>query len=302
MNQQRKRLIHISRCRGLTRRSIRKILHQDPTLIQIYSMSPTDICKQFSLPMKNATLFYQDLHNLGIIKQLNVDLITFKTITILDENYPRVLNTIKDAPLVLYAVGDLSLLSITPALSVIGTRNPSNDAMKKVEHIVKPLVEEQWTIVSGMAKGIDSYAHLVSLRSNGKTIAVLGGGFHHIYPKQNLPLFHQIAKTGLIISEYAPDQPPAKYHFPERNRIISGLSFGTLVIEATERSGTLITVDQALDQGREVYAVPGSPLMAQTKGCHQLIQDGAKLVIEATDIKEDWNRIKNYQATFIDEV
>ncbi|RDW17847.1 DNA-processing protein DprA [Oceanobacillus chungangensis] len=295
MTQQRKRLIHISRCRGLTRRMIRKILLQDSSLLQIYSLSPTQISQLFSVPIKNATLFYQDLHNVGIRKQLHADLVNFKTITILDENYPRVLNTIKDAPLVLYAIGDVSLLSLTPSLSVIGTRSPTNEAMRKVEYIVKPLVKYQWIIVSGMAKGIDSFAHQVSLENNGKTIAVLGGGFHHVYPKQNLPLFHQITEMGLIISEYAPDCPPAKYHFPERNRIISGLSFGTLVIEATERSGTLITVDQALDQGREVFAVPGSPLVPQTKGCHQLIQDGAKLVTDAEDIMEDWVRIKNYQ-------
>ncbi|AXI09071.1 DNA-protecting protein DprA [Oceanobacillus zhaokaii] len=297
MNPQRKRLIHISRCRGLTRRIIRIILFQDPTLLKIYSLSPTQISEQFYLPMKNATLFFQDLHNVGIRKQLTADSTNFKTVTILDEDYPRMLNTIKDAPLVLYAIGDVSLLSFTPSLSVIGTRNPSNEAMKKVEHIVKPLVGDDWLIVSGMAKGIDSFAHQTSLKNNGKTIAVLGGGFHHVYPKQNLPLFHQIAEKGLIISEYAPNRPPAKYHFPERNRIISGLSFGTLVIEATERSGTLITVDQALDQGREVYAVPGSPIVPQTKGCHQLIQDGAKLVTDAKDIMEDWERIRNYQST-----
>src|SRR5699024_7649030 len=113
----------------------------------------------------------------------------------------------------------------------------------------------------------------------------------YIYPKQNISLYEEIMKKGLIITEYPPDQPPIKYHFPERNRIISGLSFGTLVIEATERSGTLITVDQALDQGREVYAVPGSPLIPQTKGCHQMIQDGAKLVIDVKDILEDWEGI-----------
>ncbi|WP_249869798.1 DNA-processing protein DprA [Oceanobacillus saliphilus] len=212
----------------------------------------------------------------------------FKIITIVDESYPPMLNTIKDAPLVIYALGDTSLLSDSPALSVIGTRNPSRDAGQKTELIVKPLIKDNWLIVSGMAKGIDSIAHQIALNSNGKTIAVLGGGFYHIYPKNNINLFKQIVKQGLVLSEYPPDVRPARYHFPERNRIISGLSFGTLVIEATERSGTLITVDQALDQGREVFAVPGSPLQPQTKGCHRMIQDGAKLVHEAGDIIEEW--------------
>ncbi|MFC4023164.1 DNA-processing protein DprA [Oceanobacillus longus] len=215
----------------------------------------------------------------------------FKIITIVDESYPPMLNTIKDAPIVLYAIGDLTLLSYSPALSVIGTRKPTMEASQKMEIFVKPLVKEKWVIVSGMAMGIDSLAHKITLGHNGKTIAVLGGGFHHIYPKQNISLFHQIAKHGLVLSEYPPDLSPARYHFPERNRIISGLGFGTLVIEATERSGTLITVEQALDQGREVFAVPGSPLQPQTKGCHQMIQDGAKLVHEAVDILEEWDVI-----------
>src|SRR5699024_8523609 len=106
-------------------------------------------------------------------------------------------------------------------------------------YIIKPLIQQKWVIVSGMAKGIDSYAHDLALTYNGATIAVLGGGFHHIYLRQNIPLFKQIAKKGLVLSEYAPDTPPRKHHFPERNRIISGLSFGTVVIEATEKSGTL---------------------------------------------------------------
>src|SRR5699024_9332416 len=173
-------------------------------------------------------------------------------------------------PFVLYAIGKTELLQSSPTLSVIGTRTPSGEATDKIRYIVKPLVKNKWVIVSGMAKGIDSLAHWLSLSYQGKTIAVLGGGFHHIYPKQNISLFSQITEKGLILSEYAPHIPPKPYHFPERNRIISGLSFGTLVIEATEKSGTLITVDQALDQGREVYAVPGSPLVPQTKGCHKM--------------------------------
>src|SRR5690606_4370987 len=220
---------------------------------------------------------------------LKADLKQYQIITIVDENYPTMLNTIKDAPLDLYAIGDITLLKYDKKLSVIVTRNPTIDAMGKLELIVKPLVEDDWLIVSGLAKGIDSMAHLTSLKYNGKTIAVLGSGFKHIYPQQNTSLFYDIARYGLLITEYPPDTPPKKYHFPERNRIISGLSFGTLVIEATEKSGTMITVDQALDQGREVYAVPGSPLIPQTRGCHKIIQEGAKLVYCSSDIQEDWS-------------
>lgn len=287
----RDRLIHLHRCRGITRRILRRIIYHDPTLNQIYNMSSPQISNLFSLPPDNASLFYSEIHNTKIQMQITNDNARYSIVTIVDDSYPPMLKTIKDPPLVLYAVGKLSLLTQTPSLSVIGTRNPSPEAMRKIELLVKPLILNDWLIISGMAKGIDSYAHTIALGNIGNTIAVLGGGFHHIYPKQNTPLFKRISEKGLVISEYPPDTPPKKYHFPERNRIISGLSFGTLVIEAKERSGTLITVDQALDQGREVYAVPGSPLIPQTRGCHKMIQEGAKLVFNPLDIMEDWEAI-----------
>lgn len=285
------RLIHISNCRGITRKTVRRFLQIDPTLQTIYSMSSSAISKAFLIPTKSATLFYSDLHSTSLRQKIKQELKNCITLTFIDESYPNVFRNIQDSPLVLYMKGDMSLLNHFPALSVIGTRNPSREAVGKIKTIVSPLIKKEWLIVSGMAKGIDSYAHQLSLSLSGKTIAILGGGFNHIYPKQNIGLFHQIVENGLVISEYPPYMPPARFHFPERNRLISGLSFGTLVIEATERSGTMITVDQALDQGREVYAIPGSPLIPQTKGCHQMIQDGAKLVFEANDIFEDWETI-----------
>lgn len=287
----RKKLLHLHRCRHVTRRIILNILRQDPSLHHIYSLSSQEIADCFPLSKAKAVNVYTDLHSQRLWSQIEFDLTHYEIITIVDDNYPRMLKPIHDPPIVLYAIGELQLLDDSPMLSVIGTRNPSNEARKKTDYIIKPLIEHDWTIVSGMAKGIDSFAHQLTLRYNGKTIAVLGGGFHHIYPKNNQTLYHQIAQNGLVISEYPPDQRPRPYHFPERNRIISGLSFGTLVIEATEKSGTLITVDQALDQGREVYAIPGSPLVPQTKGCNQMIQDGAKLVHHVNDILEEWDNI-----------
>lgn len=287
----RERLIHIHRCQGIPRRSLRKFFRYDPELTKIYTLSPSELSQIFSLPMKKASLFYNDLHNPHLAMQIKKDISTYSIVTIVDDHYPCMLKPIKDPPLVLYALGNIKLLQQTPTLSVVGTRFPSRNAKQKTKYIIKPLLDYHWTIVSGMAKGIDSYAHELALTYNSGTIAVLGGGFHHIYPRVNVPLFKQIVRKGLVLSEYAPDTPPRKYHFPERNRIISGLSFGTVVIEAAEKSGTLITVDHALEQGREVYAVPGSPLLSQTKGCHQLIQDGAKLVHVAEDIVEDWENI-----------
>lgn len=257
-------------------------------------MSASQLRHLTSVNLQEINKLYSDLHSEKHQTETLSFMGKYHVITIVDEMYPSVLKRIKDPPIVLYAHGNIDLLRYTPSLSVIGTRKPSIEAKEKLKLIVEPMIRKKWLIVSGMAIGVDGLAHWKSLKNNGKTIAVLGGGFDHIYPKQNIPLYEKIVKSGLIISEYAPNIRPARYHFPERNRIISGLSFGTLVIEATERSGTLITVDQALDQGREVYAVPGSPLLKQTIGCHRMIQDGAKLVINANDILEDWEQMGHH--------
>jgi DNA processing protein len=264
-----------------------KLLKYDPTLRKIFTLTSSDLRKFFLTPMKKAVLLYKDIHNPDWQTQINQDLAYANIITLFDKNYPDSLRNIPDAPLVLYILGDERLFHHPLNISVIGTRNPSKEATPKVNMIISPLIEQGWVIVSGLAYGVDRQAHERTLALNGKTIAVLGGGFQHVYPKQHFSLYEQIVKKGLVISEYPPFTPPKRYHFPERNRIISGLTRATLVIEATERSGTLITVDQALEQGKEVYAVPGSPLLPQTKGCHRMIQDGAKLTTCAEDILED---------------
>src|SRR5699024_9337460 len=146
-------------------------------------------------------------------------------------------------------------------------------------------------IVSGLVYGIDRFAHELTLKYNGNTIAVLGSGFNHLYPQAHDGLFKDIAQKGLVITEYPPHIRARKHHFPERNRIVSGLTVATLVIEAKEKSGTNITVEHALEQGKEIYAVPGSILCSKTKGCHKMIQEGAKLVMSANDILEDYGQL-----------
>lgn len=282
-----KRLVHISQCRGVTRKFIRKMIAKDRTLRIVYEKSPKLLSSSFSISLQQAQLFYQDLHNDYLVHNINHQMKSYHVVTIFDPIYPQLLKSIPDAPLVLYAIGNISLLQQHSKISVIGTRNPTKEAYPKMKVILEPLIKNKLVIVSGMARGIDRYAHQLALQYNGWTIAVLGGGFQHIYPKEHVALFQQIARKGLVISEYPPYQRPKKYHFPERNRIISGLCFGTLVIEAKQRSGTLITVNHALDQGREVYAMPGSPLYPETRGCHEMIQDGAKIVLDANDILED---------------
>ncbi|WP_254846683.1 DNA-processing protein DprA [Oceanobacillus sojae] len=281
--------IHLSRCRYASRAFIRKWIRLDPELKKIYQISSQELSKIIRIPQKKAQILLKDLHNKLLKKKILAEIREYHIITLVDEYYPDMLNTIKDAPLVLYGAGNPDLLKKQPALSVIGTRNPSNEAFRKLHFAVTPLIDANWVIISGMARGIDSMAHRLTLERGGNTIAVLGSGFHSIYPREHISLYQQIAREGLVLSEYPPDQPPQKYHFPERNRIISGLTMGTLVIEAMKKSGTMITVDQALDQGRDVFAVPGSPLLKQCTGCNELIQNGAKLIQSAEDIYTEWN-------------
>lgn len=267
---------------------IRRILHHDPTMSLIYYLTPSEMHQLLSISMQKAVRLYTQLHQRDIVKRIFSDEKDFQVLTIFDDYYPIQLREIPDPPLVLFAIGNLHLLKKHQTISVIGTRHPSKEAKHKIDHIVKPLILNGWVIVSGMAIGIDSMAHIATLTESGKTIAVLGSGLRHIYPKRNRSLFYSISKHGLVITEYLPETKPKPYQFPERNRLISGLSYATLVIEAKEKSGTLITVDQALDQGREVYAVPGSPHLAETIGCHKMIQEGAKLVKDSSDIEMDW--------------
>ncbi|MGM8211767.1 DNA-processing protein DprA [Virgibacillus sp. W0430] len=291
MKTLRERFISLYFCRGMTRKRLFRLMQYDSNLTAIYTLAPTEISRYLNFSSYQSTLFYQDLHDKQRFEKIKNAEKTTSIITILDPIYPALLKNIVDPPLILFALGNKALLNHEPSLSVIGTRKPSDEAFQKMEIVLPPLIKNNWLLVSGMATGVDSYAHKLALAHNGRTIAVLGSGFKNIYPKQNIELFQEIRRKGLVLSEYSPATPPRKYHFPERNRIISGLSFGTLVVEAKERSGTMITVDQALDQGREVYALPGSLLASQTRGCHQMIQDGAKLVMEADDINDDWLRM-----------
>lgn len=290
MKEARDRLLILLRTKGVSRRTIQQIRKIDPHLKSIFHLTSIDIHHLFQISKKKSSHIYQQIQQSNhVFQRIEQDKRVTKIITWMDKEYPVSLRSIPDPPLALYATGDISLLSVDKSISVIGTRKPSNQGKDKLNYIITPIIKAGYTIVSGLAYGIDKFAHERTLECAGKTIAVLGGGFHHLYPREHLHLCKQIAQTGLVLSEYAPNVRPQKYHFPERNRIISGLTKGTLVVEATERSGTLITVDQALDQGKEVFAVPGNPLHPQTTGCNQLIQDGAKLVISAEDILDEWN-------------
>lgn len=297
MDEKSLRLIHLLRCRGASRRLVRKWIHADDQLTDLYHIDTSGLQQQFRLSPERAMLLYQDLHSSALMKSIEKDLSTYQTLVINHASYPSRLSRIPDPPLVLYASGDLRLLTQEPKLSVVGTRNHSREAPRKVQYLLQPLIKQNWVIVSGLAKGIDTLAHQAAISYKGKTIAVLGFGFHHIYPKENVSLMNRLSSEHLLLSEYPPDTPARPWHFPERNRIISGLSFATLIIEARERSGTFITAEQALEQGREVCVVPDSIFTEQAKGCHLLIQEGAHLIHHADDLLnlfENSNLIWNF--------
>ena len=196
---------------------------------------------------------------------------------------PELLQQISAPPLVLYLNGDPDCLHL-PALAIVGSRNPTQGGIRNASDFAAHLGAAGFAIVSGLAQGIDTAAHRGALTAQASTIAVLGHGIDRVYPAANRDLAHQIAANGALVSEYPLGTPPSRHHFPERNRLISGLSLGTLVIEAARRSGSLITARLAAEQGREVFALPGSIHNPLARGCHQLLRDGAKLVETAGDI------------------
>ncbi len=210
-------------------------------------------------------------------------------ITLNSKNYPELLKQIYDPPKQLYILGDLTdqLSLINNPLAVVGTRKASTYGKKTTNYFVRTLAKAGLTIISGLALGIDSIAHQSTLEVKGRTVAVLGSGLNVIYPPTNKNLAQEIIKSnGVIISEYPPNTRPSKQNFPTRNRIIAGLSLGVLVIEAPEKSGALITARAAIEQGREVFVVPGSIYNENSAGCHFLIKAGAKPVTKPEDILE----------------
>ena len=201
-------------------------------------------------------------------------------------DYPERLREIAAAPLMLYVKGRAELLT-RDAVAVVGSRNASVQGMLNAERMAHALSEAGLTIVSGLALGIDAAAHAGGLRGAGGTLAVIGTGADRIYPASNVHLARWIAEEGCIVSEYPLGTPPLRDNFPRRNRVISGLVRGVLVVEAAAKSGSLITARLAISQGRDVYAMPGSVHAALAKGCHRLIREGAKLVETAADVLED---------------
>ena len=210
-----------------------------------------------------------------------------------DSAYPMLLKEIADPPPLLYVRGELGQPD-APSITIVGTRSPTNYGKTISRQLSQQLAESGVTVISGFARGIDTCAHQGALQANGRTIAVLGNGLSQIYPAENRELADEIMKSGALISEFPMTVPPFPKNFPRRNRVVSGMSSGTVVVEASTRSGSLITARHAAEQGREVFAVPGQIFSNQSKGSHQLINQGAKLINAIDDI---WEAFPNRRLT-----
>lgn len=224
---------------------------------------------------------YQSL-DLGMVNQ---NYKKHQMLTIFDKTYPDWLKEIPNPPIVLFYQGNIKLLS-TQMIGIVGARTASVIGKRSVEKLVEPMA--RLTIVSGLAKGIDTAAHLAAIKFNHQTIAVIGSGLDIAYPAENKKLQQYMSEKYLILSEYINGTPPLRHHFPARNRIIAGLVRGLIVVEAKARSGSLITCQCALEFGREIFAVPGDIISGQSSGCHQLIQLGAKCTENIQDILDEF--------------
>ncbi|MCL4117900.1 UNVERIFIED_CONTAM: hypothetical protein GTU68_062924 [Idotea baltica] len=283
-------------------------MHNSSKIALILSCTPYFGPRKFILALENSINFNELIENPKsfrkqlALRDISIDYLTEKKyltyldkankwledskhniISYFDDNYPSDLKELSDPPILLYCVGDISLLE-NMQLAIVGSRNYSTYGKNVTDKIISNLAESKITITSGLAFGIDTLAHQQALNNNLKTIAVIGTGADIIYPSNNRKLHSQIATNGLIISEFQLGVGPLRHNFPLRNRIISGLSKGVLVVEAAAKSGSLITANLALEQNKDVFAVPGSIFNITSEGCNTLISQGAKVVTGAKDI------------------
>ena len=234
---------------------------------------------------RNQTLFMERYIRIDD-KVLMEEFKEFDSISIMDSEYPEELLWMHNPPVLLFYSGNIDLLK-HPKIAVVGSRSCSRTGIQSVEKIINELNNEL-IVVSGLAKGIDAAAHYAAIRNGGKTIGVIGTGLDVFYPRSNKQLQKYMSGSHLVLTEYGPGQSPQKHHFPERNRIIAGLSRAVIVAEARMRSGSLITCERAMEEGRDVFAIPGSILDGRSDGCHHLIQEGAKLVTSGKDVLDEF--------------
>jgi DNA processing protein len=283
------KIILLHHCRGAGWKTIQAVVKNDPQLTSLFTKTYAEWKEIIPLPSNKLQIFLHDLHSINILEKIKqYEHNQIECITIYHKEYPNLLKQIFDPPWVLYVKGKKELLNQPKTLAVVGTRNPTQYGLEALKRILPTLVEKNFTIISGVAQGIDAAAHIMTLNNSGQTIGVLGGGLLHIYPKSNLRLAMTMMQRGLLISEIPPTRRAEPWMFPLRNRIISGLSQALFVVEAKERSGTLITAQAAMEQGRDVFALPGNIVSPYSTGTNRLIQDGAKLILLPSDIEEEY--------------
>ncbi len=285
MDEFKEKLIALLHYPTISWNTVYQVLKKDPGLNSFHQLNPhfkqlTLLQDKSSSQPSNESL-YPDIVFDQIHQYEKNDI---AVITIFDKEYPSYLKEIYQPPWALFAKGDINLLEKEPKLAVVGSRQVTQYGRNAIRMIFPGLIENDILIVSGLAKGVDALAHEYAIKNGGRTIAVIAGGFFHVYPRENMNLAMELMKTQLVLSEYPPDTKPLKWHFPARNRIISGLSRGTFIIEAKRKSGSLITANYAVNEGRDVFSLPGSIFNPFSAGANDLIQQGAKLVAKAEDI------------------
>ncbi len=284
----RERLLHLHYLLADHWKAIERLLHVDPELKEIYNFNAKQIECYTGISSKKSSELVNFLQSSNLPQYISyLEKNRFFYMTIWDEDYPKLLREIQDPPFVLYGKGEKDFLNKVNKLAVVGTREPTLYGYESLKFILHPLLEKEWLIVSGFARGIDAMSHEITVRRHCPTIAILGHGLSYIYPRENRYLYEVWNEYILLLTEYPPHYAPEKWYFPKRNRIISGISKGVLVVEAKSRSGTLITADLALEQNREVFALPGPIFIDSASGTNHLIQQGAKLVRNAEDILEE---------------
>ncbi|HRY38589.1 MAG TPA: DNA-processing protein DprA [Smithellaceae bacterium] len=271
---------------GIGNASFQPLLDHFGSLAGVFSTTVHNLSAIPGISKKSAAAIVSFKDWDKILRQMDaLDKMGISVVTCLDELYPHNLLNIYDRPAFFYVLGRLDDEDVP--LAIVGSRNASTYGRYTTDRISRELALRGITIVSGMARGIDSCAHRGALAAKGRTIAVLGSGLDVIYPPENKKLFDAISSNGAVISEFPLGTQPLSYNFPARNRIISGLSYGVVVVEAGEKSGSLITAKLAMEQGREVFAIPGAIDSASSRGTNSLIKQGAKLVENIDDILED---------------
>ncbi|SOB92933.1 DNA processing protein [Ureibacillus xyleni] len=274
----------------LTLKKFQKLQRYIGSIDNLIKVPSTTLANILSISTKKAESIlvqYERILNTDLIEayqSANIKVIPFN-----NEYYPKQLKELVDPPTVLYAKGDISLLTRQLKIAVIGSRKASSYSIMAMDFIIPPLVEHNAVIVSGLAKGADSFAHIAAMKFGGKTIAILGHGFFHIYPKENKALAEEIAGKHLLLTEYPPYVGIQKWHFPSRNRIISGISNAIVVTEAALKSGTLSTTEHALDHGKDVFVVPGPIHSELSKGTNSLLKEGAIPIWDGRQIIEELN-------------